>query len=74
MGYKVLMLDTTASAQGASVRNFGFVTVTGQRPGEDLPMAVRSAAIWKEVSEVVGFPSNRQGPGLLRTARHRRLF
>ena len=33
MGYKVLMLDTTASAQGASVRNFGFVTVTG-RPGE----------------------------------------
>ena len=61
MGYKVLMLDTTASAQGASVRNFGFVTVTGQRPGEDLPMAVRSAAIWKEVSEVVGISIEQTG-------------
>ena len=61
MGYKVLMLDATASAQGASVRNFGFVTVTGQRPGEDLHMAVKSAAIWKEVSEVVGFSIEQTG-------------
>ena len=61
MGYKVLMLDATASAQGASVRNFGFVTVTGQRPGEDLHMAVKSAAIWKEVSEVVGISIEQTG-------------
>ncbi|HVW94267.1 MAG TPA: FAD-dependent oxidoreductase, partial [Devosia sp.] len=33
-GLKVIVLDRDAQANGASIRNFGFITVTGQQQGE----------------------------------------
>ena len=33
-GKRVVVIDRDAQANGASVRNFGFVTVTGQERGE----------------------------------------
>jgi glycine/D-amino acid oxidase-like deaminating enzyme len=46
-GRRVLVIDRDARANGASIRNFGFVTVTGQERGRvwDLPGAApRSGA------------------------------
>ena len=33
-GMRVLVVDTDHQASGASVRNFGFITVTGQEEGK----------------------------------------
>jgi glycine/D-amino acid oxidase-like deaminating enzyme len=41
-GLSVLVLDRDAQANGASVRNFGFVTVTGQQAGDCWRRAMRS--------------------------------
>jgi hypothetical protein len=38
----VIVLDRDAQANGASIRNFGFVTVTGQQAGECWSLARRS--------------------------------
>lgn len=35
-GLRVLLVDTDHHAAGASVRNFGFITVTGQKGGGGL--------------------------------------
>lgn len=49
-GKRVLVLDRDAQANGASIRNFGFVTVTGQERGRVWELAMRSAAIWREIA------------------------
>ena len=41
-GLSVVVIDRDAQANGASVRNFGFVTVTGQRAGAHWRRARRS--------------------------------
>jgi glycine/D-amino acid oxidase-like deaminating enzyme len=41
-GMRVVVLDRDAQANGASVRNFGFVTVTGQQAGDCWRRAMRS--------------------------------
>jgi len=33
-GKRVVVIDRDAQANGASIRNFGFVTVTGQQAGQ----------------------------------------
>ena len=53
-GLKVCVIDRDARANGASVRNFGFVTVTGQQRGECWNRAVRSRDIWAEVAPQAG--------------------
>ena len=50
-GLKVVVIDRDARSNGASVRNFGFVTVTGQAPGDCWTLARKSRAIWAEVAE-----------------------
>jgi FAD dependent oxidoreductase TIGR03364 len=50
-GLRVVVIDRDAQANGASVRNFGFVTVTGQERGTVWQRARRSAAIWREVAD-----------------------
>jgi FAD dependent oxidoreductase TIGR03364 len=47
-GKKVVVIDRDAQANGASVRNFGFVTVTGQGAGDCWNMARRAREIWAE--------------------------
>ncbi len=48
-GKRVVVVDRDAQANGASIRNFGFVTVTGQQKGECWERAMRSRAVWGEV-------------------------
>lgn len=60
-GKKVLVLDRDAQANGASIRNFGFVTVTGQDRQRVWKLAVRTAAIWREVAPQAGIRIEQEG-------------
>ncbi len=60
-GKRVLVLDRDAQANGASIRNFGFVTVTGQERGRVWHLARRSAAIWREVAGLAGIRIEQEG-------------
>ena len=51
---RVVVVDRDAQANGASVRNFGFVTVTGQERGAVWRLARRSAEVWGEVAPAAG--------------------
>lgn len=53
-GLSVAVIEREAQAIGASIRNFGFVTVTGQRRGATWSRARRSAAVWKELEGKAG--------------------
>jgi FAD dependent oxidoreductase TIGR03364 len=55
-GRRVVVIDRDAQANGASIRNFGFVTVTGQAAGECWSMARRSREVWAEVAAAAGIP------------------
>jgi FAD dependent oxidoreductase TIGR03364 len=60
-GRRVLVVDRDSQANGASVRNFGFVTVTGQQRGRIWRMARSSAAIWREIAPQAGITIAQQG-------------
>ena len=60
-GLRVVVIDRDAQANGASVRNFGFVTVTGQERGEAWNRARRSRAIWQQVAQEAGIPILQRG-------------
>lgn len=49
-GLSVVVIDRDAQANGASIRNFGFVTVTGQPRGAVWRRAHRSRAVWDEIA------------------------
>src|SRR5258708_5768612 len=49
-GLRVVVLDRDGRSNGASVRNFGFVSVTGQERGTAWTRARRTCAIWEEVA------------------------
>ena len=53
-GLRVVVIDRDAQANGASVRNFGFVTVTGQERGAMWARARRSREVWCEVAGAAG--------------------
>jgi FAD dependent oxidoreductase TIGR03364 len=67
IGKRVVVIDRDAQANGASVRNFGFVTVTGQARGEMWRRARRSRQVWAEVAGQAGIPILHEG--LAMTAR-----
>jgi FAD dependent oxidoreductase TIGR03364 len=67
-GKRVVVIDRDAQANGASVRNFGFVTVTGQGAGDCWTMARRAREIWAEVVEEAGIAVLQRG--LVLAARH----
>lgn len=60
-GKRVLVIDRDARANGASIRNFGFVTVTGQERGRVWNLARRSAAVWREVAGPAGIRLEQEG-------------
>ena len=66
-GKRVVVIDRDAQANGASVRNFGFITVTGQERGAMWARAGRSSEIWADVSAEASIPVLHRG--LLLTAR-----
>src|SRR5215475_15128999 len=53
-GKRVVVIDRDAQANGASVRNFGFITVTGQQRGTCWQRALRSRDVWVEVADAAG--------------------
>jgi FAD dependent oxidoreductase TIGR03364 len=66
-GKRVVVIDRDAQANGASIRNFGFVTVTGQERGEMWRRARRSRDVWAEAAALAGIPILHRG--LVMTAR-----
>jgi FAD dependent oxidoreductase TIGR03364 len=66
-GKRVVVLDRDACANGASIRNFGFITVTGQPAGACWRRARRSRDVWAEVAAEAGIALEQSG--LLLTVR-----
>ncbi|WP_119258074.1 TIGR03364 family FAD-dependent oxidoreductase [Shinella zoogloeoides] len=48
-GKRVAVVERNARAVGASIRNFGFVTVSGQKAGEHWARARRARDVWAEI-------------------------
>jgi len=55
-GLSVAVVDRDRQANGASIRNFGFVTVTGQRAGRAWQRALYSRDVWEQVMPQAGIP------------------
>lgn len=53
-GLSVVVIDRDAQANGASIRNFGLVVVSGQEPGISRARAEKSRAIWLDLADEVG--------------------
>jgi FAD dependent oxidoreductase TIGR03364 len=58
---RVVVIERNARACGASVRNFGLVTVTGQEREGVWHRARRSRQVWQEVAAQAGIPIVNQG-------------
>ncbi len=61
LGKRVVVIDRDATANGASVRNFGFITVTGQEAGDMWRRARRSREIWAAVADEAGIAIGHRG-------------
>ncbi len=48
-GKRVAVIERNPRAIGASIRNFGFITVTGQKAGDHWGRAMRSRDIWNDI-------------------------
>jgi D-hydroxyproline dehydrogenase subunit beta len=64
-GMRVVVIDRDAQANGASVRNFGFITVTGQDRHTMWARARRTRQLWAEVAPAAGIPILQQGLWML---------
>ncbi|WP_295522424.1 TIGR03364 family FAD-dependent oxidoreductase [uncultured Pseudacidovorax sp.] len=60
-GLKVCVIEKDAACIGASIRNFGFVTVTGQGAGDTWRRARRAREVWGEVAPQAGIDVVHQG-------------
>ncbi|OYU76350.1 MAG: TIGR03364 family FAD-dependent oxidoreductase [Alphaproteobacteria bacterium PA3] len=60
-GKSVIVIDRQPYSVGASVRNFGFVTITGQERGEFWNLARRAKELWLEVCEQARIPILHKG-------------
>lgn len=60
-GLKVVVVDRDPRACGASVQNFGFVTITGQDAGETRRRALRSRDVWEAVAAEAGIAIQQRG-------------
>jgi D-hydroxyproline dehydrogenase subunit beta len=60
-GLSVVVIERGPRALGASIRNFGFITVTGQDHDTIWPRARRTREIWHELAEQAGILIHQQG-------------
>lgn len=67
-GLRVAVVERDHRCVGASIRNFGFVTVTGQRAGDTWQRACRSRDVWRSIAPAAGISIEHRGLWLL--ARH----
>ncbi len=61
LGKRVVVIEREARANGASIRNFGFVTITGQARGDTWRRAMRSRDIWADVAPRAGIDIHQRG-------------
>jgi len=66
-GKRVVVIERDRRANGASIRNFGFITVTGQERHTMWPLARRARDVWAEVAPQAGIAIEHEG--LLMNAR-----
>jgi D-hydroxyproline dehydrogenase subunit beta len=66
-GKRVAVIERDTRANGASIRNFGFVTVTGQQRGESWTLARRTRDVWAKIAPRAGIAVHHAG--LLLTVR-----
>ena len=64
-GLKVIVVERDHRCVGASIRNFGFITVTGQPAGKTWQRARASRDIWAEVAPQAGIAIEHRGLWLL---------
>ncbi len=60
-GLAVAVVERDTRAMSASVRNFGFVTVSGQADGDTRRRALRSREVWTEVAAAAGIDVLQRG-------------
>src|SRR6201995_2747898 len=60
-GKRVAVVEKDARANGASIRNFGFITVSGQERGDSWALARRTRDVWAEVAPKAGIPIEQRG-------------
>jgi D-hydroxyproline dehydrogenase subunit beta len=60
-GKRVVVIDRDAQANGASIRNFGFITVTGQQAGDCWRRAMRARDVWAEIAPQAGIEIEQRG-------------
>jgi FAD dependent oxidoreductase TIGR03364 len=60
-GRRVAVIDKDARANGASIRNFGFITVTGQERGDSWGLARRTREVWAWLAPQAGVRIEQQG-------------
>ncbi|PZQ00545.1 MAG: TIGR03364 family FAD-dependent oxidoreductase [Variovorax paradoxus] len=60
-GLKVCVVERDAACVGASIRNFGFITVTGQGAGDTWRRARRAREVWGEVAPQAGIQAVHHG-------------
>lgn len=61
LGKRVVVIERDGRANGASIRNFGFVTVTGQPRGETWARARRSREVWADIAAQAGITVEQNG-------------
>ncbi|PNK61435.1 TIGR03364 family FAD-dependent oxidoreductase [Psychrobacter sp. FDAARGOS_221] len=64
-GLSVAVVERHSQNKDASVRNFGFVTVSGQRRGEHWQRAMHSRNVWAEVAPKAGIQVEHSGLHML---------
>jgi FAD dependent oxidoreductase TIGR03364 len=60
-GKRVVVIERDVRANGASIRNFGFITVTGQERGDSWRLAKRTRDVWADVAERARIPVEHRG-------------
>ena len=54
-GWQVTVYERSATAQGASIRNFGMIWPIGQKSGKQYERAMRTKSIWKQICQETGY-------------------
>ncbi len=60
-GKRVAVIERDLRANGASIRNFGFITVTGQERGDSWSLARRTRQVWGEVARQANIRVEQEG-------------
>ena len=61
LGLRVVVIERDTRANGASIRNFGFVTVSGQERGTIWRRTLRSRDVWLDVAGAAGIDVLQRG-------------